>query len=234
MSFLPTKRAIPQPTEAPNRPAIAALLTAVNELSGVSGAPGQRAVRLGELLAAGVVRQEVDGAIAAVVQAAVSSGAYTDAEARAAVISATIGSGDTTHAPSAAAVYDALAAKAAGSLFSYGTYAPTLFNTLNVAAASAPVGWQYMRVGTMVMVGGQLNVTPTAGSSPVEVQATLPVASDPVAFGDAGGAGACRSGGVMIPISINADGGTNRLRFLFDPATAVGHTIFFSCIYIIR
>lgn len=57
------KRAIPPPTGTSLKPTVEALFGAVNELSGTVGDNGQRAVRLSELLDAGIVKLDTNGRI---------------------------------------------------------------------------------------------------------------------------------------------------------------------------
>jgi hypothetical protein len=62
-----------------------------------------------------------------------------------------------------------------GNVFS-GTYTPTLTNTTNVASSTAS-GCQYMRVGNVVTVSGQVAVTPTATGNTI-LGISLPIASN--------------------------------------------------------
>ena len=62
-----------------------------------------------------------------------------------------------------------------GNVFS-GTYTPTLTNVTNVAASTTGA-CQYMRVGDVVTVSGQLSIDPTAIGN-ITVRMTLPIASD--------------------------------------------------------
>jgi hypothetical protein len=61
-----------------------------------------------------------------------------------------------------------------GNVFS-GTYTPTLTNTTNIAASTAAV-CQYMRVGNVVTVSGQVSIDPTA-TGRIVMGMTLPIAS---------------------------------------------------------
>jgi hypothetical protein len=59
-----------------------------------------------------------------------------------------------------------------------GTYTPTLFNTTNVAASTASV-CQYIRVGNIVWVSGNVQIDPTAAGPTITVMGmSLPIASD--------------------------------------------------------
>jgi hypothetical protein len=62
-----------------------------------------------------------------------------------------------------------------GNVFS-GTYTPSLTNVTNVAASTATI-CQYMRVGNVITVSGQVSVDPTATGN-TEFRMSLPVASN--------------------------------------------------------
>ena len=57
-----------------------------------------------------------------------------------------------------------------------GTYTPTLFNTTNVAA-STPQVTQWIRVGNVVTVSGNLTIDPTAATTVTTLGVSLPIAS---------------------------------------------------------
>jgi enamine deaminase RidA (YjgF/YER057c/UK114 family) len=98
-----------------------------------------------------------------------------------------------------------------GSNFYSGTYTPTLTNTTNVAASSAGVG-QYMRVGNVVTVSGQVNIDPTATGDTI-MGVSIPVASNFSAQTNAGGTFAVLSGTVVQGGSIYADSTNDRVTF---------------------
>jgi hypothetical protein len=58
-----------------------------------------------------------------------------------------------------------------------GTYTPTLTNVANVAVSVAGV-CQWIRVGNVVTVSGQVQVDPTAGTTFTEVDMSFPIASN--------------------------------------------------------
>ena len=58
-----------------------------------------------------------------------------------------------------------------------GTYTPTISNYLNVASSSVSGVWNYIRVGNIVTVTGQLSITPTSSSVLTSFYITLPIAS---------------------------------------------------------
>lgn len=117
-------------------------------------------------------------------------------------------------------------------LITSGTYTPTLTNTTNVSSSSTPSDWQYIRVGSVVTVSGQLNFSPTAAGA-IEVQATLPIASNFAAFGNCAGAASVRTGGVLVPVQVTADTTTDRVRFIADPTTTAPHVTFVNFTYLI-
>ena len=64
-----------------------------------------------------------------------------------------------------------------GNIFS-GTYTPTLSNTTNVASSTSAI-CQYMRVGNVVTVSGEIVIVPTAGTTTATyLGISLPVASN--------------------------------------------------------
>lgn len=97
-----------------------------------------------------------------------------------------------------------------GNVFS-GTYTPSLTNTTNVAASSAGVA-QYMRVGNVVTVSGQVDIDPTAAGDTV-MGVSLPVASNINAQTNCGGTFAVLSGTVVQGGSIYGDSTNDRATF---------------------
>lgn len=92
----------------------------------------------------------------------------------------------------------------------WGTYTPTATLTTNVDAAT-PAESLYVRVGTIVLGGGYISIDPTAASN-IEVQVTLPVASN---FSGAENAvGVLQSGASSSGNRVFADTTTDRLRLL--------------------
>jgi hypothetical protein len=71
--------------------------------------------------------------------------------------------------------FDTLSLNGKGAITS-GTYTPTLTNATNVAA-SAAVGFQYLRVGNVCTVSGRLTIDPTAATTDTHIGISLPVAS---------------------------------------------------------
>jgi hypothetical protein len=99
-----------------------------------------------------------------------------------------------------------------GNVFS-GTYTPSLTNTTNIAASSTST-CQYMRVGDVVTVSGQVTIDPTAAGA-CNMKMTLPIAS---AFGSsrqAGGTFATLTGGQADQGAIIADATGDQFEFRF-------------------
>ncbi len=57
-----------------------------------------------------------------------------------------------------------------------GTYTPTLTNNTNVSSSAAET-FVYQRIGNVVQVFGNINITPTASGSECSINLTLPIAS---------------------------------------------------------
>ncbi len=62
-------------------------------------------------------------------------------------------------------------------LYPSGTYTPTLTNVANIDASTAYV-CQYMRVGNVVTVSGQVSIDPTTAATFTQLELSLPVASN--------------------------------------------------------
>lgn len=117
-------------------------------------------------------------------------------------------------------------AESDGNVFS-GTYTPTLTNTTNVASSTASV-CQYMRVGDVVTVSGQVAVTPTATGNTV-LGISLPIASDITGTAQLGGTAMAQTttqGAVLY-----GDGGNDRVLFRLQAAATTALTYSFSFTY---
>ena len=114
-----------------------------------------------------------------------------------------------------------------------GTYTPTLTNTTNVASSTSNV-CQWMRVGDMVHVTGQLSVTATAAAgTATTLKVTLPVASALTANTQGAGAGTVSFFGALsaVPLILNMDASLDRASFLWFSATTSACAITFSFSY---
>jgi hypothetical protein len=124
-------------------------------------------------------------------------------------------------------------AVSAGNVFS-GTYTPTLTNSAGVAASTA-TACQYMRVGNVVTVSGQISSIETTGTGTQTIGITLPVASSFAATRN------CSGTGEFITIAFNntsagifGDTTNNRatLRFV-SPSGTTGQTVVFHFTYVV-
>ena len=111
------------------------------------------------------------------------------------------------------------------------TYTPTITNVLNVTSSTAK-SCQWLRVGNVVTVSGQVDVTPTAGAASTTVGISLPVASDFTTSEHCGGA-TCEGGsGQYTPGAILADATNNRASLVFKSgAAATAHAMLFTFTY---
>ena len=122
-----------------------------------------------------------------------------------------------------------------GNIFS-GTYTPTLTNgvvgTTNVAASTASA-CQYMRVGNIVTVSGQVQIDPQTAATNTVLGMSLPIASAFTASRQLGGAGASISatkyGTDTIAFLANATDDRADLRL--NPAAATNETYNFTFTY---
>jgi hypothetical protein len=119
-----------------------------------------------------------------------------------------------------------------GNVFS-GTYTPNLTNITNVAASSTGT-CQYMRVGNVVTVSGQIAIDPTTASANTVVRMTLPIASD---FSGSsrycgGTAASVSSGTYGQSLAIFAhESATGQAEFVGDPTVATSQSYAFSFTY---
>jgi hypothetical protein len=100
-----------------------------------------------------------------------------------------------------------------GNVYS-GTYTPTVTAVTNVAAVTA-VACQYMRVGNVVTVSGQVRVDPTAAGNTV-FGMTLPIASNFANTRELAGTFATTRGGFADQGAVVADTTNDRANFQFN------------------
>jgi hypothetical protein len=113
-----------------------------------------------------------------------------------------------------------------------GTYTPTVTNVTNVAA-STPRLTQWIRVGSVVMVSGVMDIDPTA-TAITTWGVSLPIASNFANSWECGGAGAQVYGGIETKcVSIQGDATNNRAQFDCLPQDAANRPITFSFMYLI-
>lgn len=94
-----------------------------------------------------------------------------------------------------------------------GTYTPTLNNTLNIDASTAYAA-QYMRVGNVVTVSGNVDIDPTAGGgTDTTLSFSVPIAADFTSQGGSGYGGSTGAGASSGPITANVITDTMDLNF---------------------
>lgn len=109
-----------------------------------------------------------------------------------------------------------------------GTYTPTLTNVTNIAASTA-YECQYMRVGNVVTVSGRVDIDATAAGS-IQMDMTIPVASNFTNVIYAGGTFYSTTGGVAQGGAIDADATNDRVRFrgVVSDVTNIGYSFSFT------
>lgn len=118
-----------------------------------------------------------------------------------------------------------------GNIFS-GTYTPTLTNTTNVAASTASAA-QYMRVGNVVTVSGQVAIDPTTAATNTTLNMSLPIASAITSSRQLGGSGSSLSTTKFGDnnIAILGDATNDRAELRFNPTGSVNETYNFTFTY---
>lgn len=95
-----------------------------------------------------------------------------------------------------------------------GTYTPTLTNAANITASTA-FTCQYLRVGDVVTVSGQVAIDPTSATTNTTLGISLPIASNFSATEQCGGAAACGAvAGYSASIAADATNDTASLFFV--------------------
>lgn len=89
--------------------------------------------------------------------------------------------------------------------FCSGTYTPTLTNVTNIAASTSAKA-QWMRVGNVVTVSGQVQIDATAATAYTQLGISLPIASNLALATDLSGTAACQSGpAIQLVGSVKGD-----------------------------
>jgi len=115
-----------------------------------------------------------------------------------------------------------------------GTYTPTLTNTTGISASTARVT-QWIRIGNVVHVAGNLNVDTSGAASPV-MGVSLPIASTLAAVGDLGGVCVAQPGaGLAQTVGIYADITNARAKFdwALNPGNAAPQDYSFTFSYVV-
>lgn len=116
-----------------------------------------------------------------------------------------------------------------GAPLNYGTYTPTLTNTANVSASTAnPCQW--MRIGNMVQVSGNLSVDPTLIATATQLDFSLPVTSSFTQSYQAGGTGAATTT-TNEAVGIIARTSASTVIFDWLATDVTNHQITFSFMY---
>jgi hypothetical protein len=112
-----------------------------------------------------------------------------------------------------------------------GTYTPSLTNGANVAASTA-FQCQYIRVGSVVHVSGQVNIDPTSAGVLTTLYMSLPVASNLAQAYNLAGAAVC-SGEGYNPVIVAGEPTTDKAALQWIPTTDANRPIVFSFTYVI-
>lgn len=112
-----------------------------------------------------------------------------------------------------------------------GTYTPTLTNTANVASSTA-FECQYLRVGNVVTVSGQITITPTSASVATSLGISLPIASDIVGGRNLGGTACCGAAAGLVG-QIAGDPTNDRALLTAVPSTNAANNWSFSFTYLV-
>lgn len=124
-------------------------------------------------------------------------------------------------------------ALATGGAILSGSYTPTITAVLNVDSTANPTA-HYMRLGSIVLVGGSVEIDPTAASTATTIAISIPIASNLVTTDDAWGV-VYRSNfqaGVSIVGVVISDGGNDRAvaRFMSEVTTSLLYNFVFAYI----
>ena len=111
-----------------------------------------------------------------------------------------------------------------------GTYTPTLTNVTNLGASTAYTA-QYVKVGSMVIVSGKVDVDPTAPGA-TELGLSLPVASNFSAAEQCGGV-AFASGIAGQGAAILADAANDRASMRWVAADITNQPMAFAFMYLV-
>ena len=114
-----------------------------------------------------------------------------------------------------------------GNVFS-GTYTPTLTNSSGIASSAASA-CQYMRVGNVVTVSGQVQIAPTG--SDFNMKMTLPIASAFTASRQASGHFSANGSYLLSGGTIAADVAGDRFLFLGNDTTSANLFFIFTSTY---
>ena len=108
-----------------------------------------------------------------------------------------------------------------------GTYTPTLTDVANVAASTA-YSCQYIRVGTVVTVSGEVDIDPTTTLTLTQLGISLPIASNLTATNELGGTSADDLG---TAARVAGDATNNRAELRMTPVDVTNRRFSFTFTY---
>jgi hypothetical protein len=114
------------------------------------------------------------------------------------------------------------------SFITSGTYAPTLTNVTNISASTCPSDLMYIRIGSMVHVGGRVTIDATAGGG-IELGISLPIATNLTALGELGGAAGQTD--TSEAFGIAGDAANNRAKLHGVTVSTANNSYYFTFIY---
>jgi len=126
---------------------------------------------------------------------------------------------------------DANGAASWGSVITSGTYTATITDSANVSTTNYE--FQYLRVGSVVTVSGQLDVDPVAPATSTIVAISLPIASNFAASNECGGTAFCPTVAAQ-GAAIFADATNNRAIMKWISADLTNQPMHFSFSYQIK
>lgn len=110
-----------------------------------------------------------------------------------------------------------------------GTYTPTLTNVANLSASTA-YSCQYIRIGNVVTVSGQVDVDPTLAATSTQLGISLPIASNLANSNECAGSSSA-SGIAGQTAAILGDSANNRAQMQWVSADITNQPMYFSFTY---
>jgi len=108
-------------------------------------------------------------------------------------------------------------------------YTPTLTNVANLDGSTA-YSCQYLRVGSVVTVSGQVDLDPTTTLTDTQLGISLPIASNFANANECAGSGSAPAIAAMT-VAILGDVANNRATLQFKATDVTNQPVFFSFIY---
>lgn len=104
------------------------------------------------------------------------------------------------------------------------TYTPTLTLGANAAASNVKGPFQYLRVGNVVTVSGDIEITPTAANTTTLLGISLPVASALASEWQCCGVGVSAPQNPALAGNISADAGNDRAQLAYSSGAVLAST----------